>query len=147
MSVRLEVMRPFAAWAFGVSLAGAVGCGGTSSGDATSGSSLFATKAGVRCGHAAGVDDGGVGACAVGRAGLFCGSPNGAGCFCVTDDATCGGCGGAACTNKCTGDEYAVSCGGPPHADSSFQYAGPPAGCRTTLVTPAGSQFFCCPCQ
>jgi len=57
----------------------------------------------AECHHAAGVDDGGPGACAVGRAYLQCSLPSGTQCLCVTNDQSCEGCGpgsGATCQDQ-----------------------------------------------
>jgi hypothetical protein len=145
MSVRLAVMRPFAASVFGVSLLGAVGCGGgapVGAGDAAS-----ATTTGNQCGRAAGIGASTPGACGGARAAIDCEFPNGAGCDCITDNASCEGCStGATCTNKCAANEYAVSCGAIGPGDPSITYADAPAGCRLAIATPAGIAFYCCPC-
>jgi hypothetical protein len=120
-----------------------IGCGRT---DATGGLHNDPST----CGHAADVDSTAPGACETGRAQLSCTFASGAGCDCVTDDTSCEGCGpntSATCVNKCTANEYAVACGGPPPPNGSFTYAAPPAGCRGLSFGPGGGGFYCCPCQ
>jgi hypothetical protein len=120
------------------------GCGG----GASSRSALTTTGGSSTCGHAVGVDDAGAGACAVGRHDLTCNDPSGAGCLCVTDDSSCPGCtiANVTCTNQCNSNEYALSCGGPPHFDPGFTYASAPDSCRSVGATPGGNVYYCCPC-
>jgi hypothetical protein len=101
------------------------------------------------CPHPASLDDGGPGACTIGRASLTCTLPSGVGCGCVSDGTSCDDCGpgsGATCQNQCNDNEYAAACGGPPRPDASTSYASPPPGCRSIAPTPAGVVFYCCPC-
>jgi hypothetical protein len=110
------------------------------------------------------LNDAGPGACTVGRAYLNCTFPSGAGCgavvspgplteSCISSDVTgCPGCDpapGATCKDQCGPDEYAVSCGGPPHFpdDGSFTYQQAPTGCRDVGSTPGGNTYSCCPCD
>ncbi len=109
------------------------------------------------------LNDAGSGACTVGRTYLNCRFPSGVGCGavsspgpltegCISSDLTgCPGCDpavGATCEDQCGPDEYAVSCGGPPHFadDGSFTYQQAPAGCRDVGSTPGGNTYSCCPC-
>ena len=120
------------------------GCGGSG---ALEGGQDAASLSANQCRRDPSVVDGGPGACGSARAVVDCEFPNGAGCDCLTDNATCDGCGaGATCTNKCKANEYAASCGSVGPGDPSITYADPPAGCRLGLATPAGVAFYCCPC-
>jgi len=115
-------------------------CGGSTG--STSGA-----VSGAMCKHPASLDDAGAGACGLGGALVDCESPSGIGCSCLSDTATCDGCGpneGFTCTNKCHANEYALSCGsiGPPTGPTQD----PPVECRTVEATPAGIAFYCCPC-
>jgi hypothetical protein len=129
-------------WLLLTVLVAIAGCGG--------GSPLVgqtdATSSAGQCGHAAGLGDGKPGACGVGRALLDCEFPNGAGCGCVTNNATCDGCAGSTCTDTCDANEYAVSCGGIGPGDPSITYADPPAACRFASANPGGIAYYCCPC-
>jgi hypothetical protein len=99
-----------------------------------------------QCRRAFSLGDGGPGACHVGKRNLQCISGE-ITCACVADGDGCDGCPGATCHDVCNANEYAAACGGPPVPDASFQYTNPPEVCRTVGVTPAGSAFYCCPCQ
>jgi hypothetical protein len=86
------------------------------------------------------------GACTVERHSLTCNAPSGAGCLCVTDDTTCPECtlANVTCTDGCNANEYALSCGGPPHPeDPTFTYASAPVTCRSLGATPAGNAYYC----
>lgn len=100
----------------------------------------------------------GVRACHVGAAYVSCGYPSGLGCGCISDDPTgCPGCNtasGATCQDQCGPNQYGLSCGGPPaplylYADGSggFVDQEPPDACVGKGVTPAGSAYYCCPCE
>jgi hypothetical protein len=104
-----------------------------------------ASAAGL-CRHAAGVDDGGPGACRVGMHSLRC-TESDVTCLCVTDGDSCNQCAASTCHDVCNADEYALVCGGLPTPDAPFDYASAPDGCRSLGVTPGGSEFFCCPCR
>jgi hypothetical protein len=128
------------------------------------------------CQWPASLNDGGRGACSVGRAYVECSYPEGFSCaggpggsgggssgggvtqLCISDDPTsCPGCesinGPATCTNKCAPNEYVVSCGGlPPFPaaggppDVVYQQA--PAGCVPVIPEgTAGNVYSCCPCE
>jgi hypothetical protein len=122
------------------------------------------------CSWPASLNDGGPGACTVGRAYVTCSYPVGVTCEgglgasggqggiemgCISDDPTSCGCtstsGAATCRNMCAPNEYAVSCGGPPHFDedgsSNFAYQETPDGCVGVGATPGGNAYSCCPCQ
>ncbi|MBI5535790.1 MAG: hypothetical protein HY898_23935 [Deltaproteobacteria bacterium] len=87
--------------------------------------------------------------CTTARAQVRCNGSNGVTADCLSDDpSTCAHLdsmpGGVTftCSNVCTEKQYAAACGsiGPgPHIE-------PPAGCETTLQTPAGVSLNCCPC-
>jgi hypothetical protein len=121
------------------------------------------------CAWPANLADAGPGACRVGRAFVECTYSSGVVCeggagvsfatmACISDDPTsCSGCGSiagaATCTSMCAPNEYAVSCGGPPHFPSSdgsldgFMYQQAPANCVGVGGTPAGNEYSCCPCE
>jgi hypothetical protein len=121
-----------------------VGCGGASQLD---GGLTDATTSAGQCRRDPSVVDGGPGACGAARAYIDCEFPNGAGCGCMTNDASCSGCGaGATCTDKCSTNEYAASCGSVGPGNPAITYADPPAACRLILASPAGVAFYCCPC-
>jgi hypothetical protein len=125
----------------------------------------------TECHWPASLNDAGPGACAVGRAYVSCSYPTGVSCEggggassksgvsmgCISDDPTsCEGCGStsgaATCKSICAPNEYAVSCGGPPHPSNDggpdeFVYQQAPANCRDVGVTPGGNQYSCCPCE
>lgn len=132
----------------------AIGCGGETASseteslatshaaaDGAADSSIPSTDPSAQCSWPAYLDEGGPGACGVGRAFVECQYPVGVTCegetsvsgggsgpsgsttgitqLCLSDDpTTCSGCssisGTATCTSKCGSNEYAVSCGGPP---------------------------------
>jgi hypothetical protein len=71
-------------------------------------------------------------ACVASRTYLNCGA--------VTSVSADGSTAGASCTNECTSDEYAVTCGGP--ADPVPL----PSSCRSLVAGPGGSAAGCCPC-
>ena len=120
------------------------GCGGGSALD--TGPTDATTSAG-QCRHDPSVVDGGPGSCGAARAYIDCEFPNGSGCGCMTDDTTCSGCGvGATCTDKCSANEYAVSCGSIGPGNPAITYADAPAGCRSLPPNPGGVSLSCCPC-
>jgi hypothetical protein len=123
----------------------------------------------VECHWPAGLNDGGPGACHVGRAYVECAysegvtcedgtgafSPDGVTELCLSNDGrSCSGCrsttGTAACASKCAVNEYAVSCGGPPRptpdGGSASEYQSAPTGCIAIGSTPGGNTYSCCPC-
>lgn|GEM_PF-5289772 len=123
-----------------------------------------------QCQWPASLNDGGLGACHVGRAYVECAYPEGVTCedgtgssspdgltlLCLSNDrASCSGCsstaGTATCTSKCGVNEYAVSCGGPPLPSSgagvASEYQPAPSGCVAIGSTPGGNTYSCCPCQ
>jgi hypothetical protein len=159
-----------------VLLGSAVGCSSTSSGAGTpdgaamtSDDQIGATSS--TCHWPASLDDAGPGACSVGRAYVECVYPSGVSCEagggafspggvtmgCISDDPTsCTGCastaGAATCTDKCAPNEYAVSCGGPPHfsvdgGPDDFVYRQAPSNCVDIGATPGGNVYSCCPCE
>jgi hypothetical protein len=97
------------------------------------------------CGHAEGLDgpNAPLGTCRSAKAFLSCDIGDGATQLCVSDDPA--HCPEAAdrtqksCTNRCTGNEYAVLCGG------IMQFVEPPEGC-VGAPTPGGVGLYCCPC-
>jgi hypothetical protein len=131
-------------WIIVTILAAAAGCGG---GGPLGGGQTDAAVGADLCRHDSRVGTGAPGACGAARAYIDCESPNGAGCGCMTDNTSCSGCGaGATCTDKCSANEYAVSCGSVGPGNPSITYADPPAACRLVLASPAGVAFYCCPC-
>jgi hypothetical protein len=116
--------------------------------------------------------DAGPGSCRVGRFHLECTYPTGATCddgttytgtggvrmLCVSEDpTTCPGChptsGTVSCESKCSANQYATSCGGPPRlaldgggTDRGY-YQEPPDVCQLATPTPSGMGFYCCPCE
>jgi hypothetical protein len=124
-----------------------------------------------QCSWPASLYDAGPGSCTAGRAFVSCSYPVGVTCEgglggavgsggldmgCISDDPTsCAGCtsisGIATCHDMCGPDQYAVSCGGPPHFDedggSNFTYQEAPDGCVGVGATPGGNAYSCCPCE
>ena len=152
-----------------VSLArAATGC--SSASESATGKSEASTAPST-CQWPASLNDAGPGACSVGRAYVKCTYPSGVNCeagggasspegltmLCISDDPTsCSGCGSTAgaatCTDMCAPNEYALSCGGPPHFNpdggvDNFTYEQPPANCVGMGGTPAGNGYYCCPCE
>jgi hypothetical protein len=158
-------------------LVAAVGCSSSSSGagapdGAATSSDRQSAATPSACHWPASLDDAGPGACTVGRAYVECVYPSGVSCEagggafspggltmgCISDDPTsCTGCastaGAATCTDKCGPNEYAVSCGGPPHPPSGdggsddFVYQQAPSNCVDIGGTPGGNVYSCCPCE
>jgi hypothetical protein len=130
-------------WTIVTILAITAGCGGGPlAGDPTD----AAVSAG-QCRHDPTVGTGAPGSCGAARAFIGCEYPNGAGCFCMTDDTSCKECpAGATCTDQCDANEYAVSCGSIGAPDPSITYGDPPATCRFTSANPGGIAYYCCPC-
>lgn len=129
-----------------------------------------ATQGPGQCNWPANLNDGGPGACSVGRAYVECMYPLGVECEggtgasspsgltqgCLSNDPTrCSGCsstsGTATCKSQCAPDQYAVSCGGPPmfspNGGIGFDYQAPPDGCVGIASTPGGNTYSCCPCE
>jgi hypothetical protein len=102
------------------------GCGGSSAG----------AISGAMCTHPSYLDDAGASGCLVARALVAC-SSGGIDSECISDTLTCGGSDPGSCTNKCHGNEYALSCGG--IGPGSTSAAGPPPECRAGLATPGAS--------
>ena len=91
-------------------------------------------------------------ACNVAPAYVTCSLPSGGGCECLSSDGvSCPDCAGATCQSACAANEFAAACDGPPivfrDGGSDEDYQSPPSACRSLGVTPAGSGWWCCPCQ
>lgn len=106
------------------------------------------------CMRADAVVDGGVGACKSARSVQVCVRPDGRGCVCVSDKASCAGCGpetGATCQNACAPSEYGASCGaggGGDNPDGSvvIVFDDPPPGCLLVSRGIGLPSTYCCPC-
>jgi hypothetical protein len=62
---------------------------------------------------------------------------------CTTDGApACPESGSTPCKDRCSADEYVVSCGGV----GPGPVPDPPASCRAAGAVPAGIAYYCCPC-
>jgi hypothetical protein len=84
------------------------------------------------------------GACHAKRRLLSC-TAGGATEICLTDDVQCTpGTDKSACEDQCEPDEYAIACGaiGPDTGNPD-----PPAACHSTINTPGGTFYMCCPCE
>jgi hypothetical protein len=122
-------------------LAGA--CSGSLDGGTGSALSLASTE----CSWPAGLEDAGPGGCRAERALVQCSDSGGGQCFGLADDVTCSSCGDgfSSPVDRCSANQYAAVCGsiGP----SSTPAGTPPAGCTSQGATPAGTIYYCCPCN
>ncbi|HZL19211.1 MAG TPA: hypothetical protein VFG23_15855 [Polyangia bacterium] len=120
---------------------------GACSGSGSGGTGTALSLAGRECSWPVGLNDAGAGGCRAERAIAQCTDSSGDSCFGLSNDVDCSGCGDgfSSPVDKCGADQYGVVCGsvGP----SSTPIGTPPAGCTNQGATPAGTIFYCCPCN